>query len=220
MTTADECRPRLFVYRLPDAYRNLATSADPTSDSMPADGLGRPLNLQQIGSPTWSSEQYSLASLVHERALAYRCRTHDPAQADLFIVPAYRETLGSDIKCAERQGSRLKLIHRLQLPLPNRTYRRHASSNSAADGGNDDGAVRTLTARGGADHVILNPRNGQPWDRFPYCEFALGAPELGAAVHLAMEAHPHNASWVYPEGYCGKVCVPAYRPQLLSEAFY
>ena len=29
-----------------------------------------------------------------------------------------------------------------------------------------------------------------------------------------------SGSWVYPEGYCGKVCVSAYRPQALSEPLY
>ena len=236
---AEECRPRLYVYRLPEAYR------DPTesTNNMPADGIGPPLHIQQhIGMPLWNTEQYSLASLVHERGLAYRCRTHDPAEADLFLVPAYRGRMTSTVPCAEAPGSRLKLLQRIQIPLHGRNA--SSTSNSGTTSGttttttistdvasrrlsralrSGTDAVRPLTtldARGGADHIILNPRNGEPWDKTPFCELMLSAPQLGAAQYLSMEAHPHNASWVYPEAYCGKVCVPAYRPQLLSEHWY
>ena len=208
----DSCRPRLYTYRLPETYR------DPNSNGMPLDGLGQPLRLRdQVDVPLWDTDQYSLASLLYERALAYRCRTHNPALADLFFVPSFKGLLSTMQKCAE-PDSKVKLLQRLQVPLPNGSSRaagqqRHGTSGSG-------GVLTTLEARGGADHIILNPRSGMTWERFPYCELNMGSPSLGAALWLAMEAHPHNGSWVYPEGYCGKVCVDAYRPQLLSEPLY
>ena len=207
-----DCRPRLYVYRLPDTYRDPVESAG----GQPADGLGRPLRMRSSGieASCWDSDQYSIASLVYERALGYRCRTHDPAEADLFFVPAFKSRLGATQSCAEPESSAGKhgLAHRLRMSLPN-------SSRPASWTGKEPPS--TLEARGGADHILLNPRNGMSWERFPYCELALGSPAFGAALYLAMEQPPRNGSrWVYPEGYCGQVCVDAYRPQLLSEPWY
>ena len=216
-----QCRPRLYVYRLPDSYR------DPSDAGMPADGVGNPLRLRSAGldASVWDSGQYSLASLVHERALSWRCRTHDPAEADLFFVPAFKPRLGASQGCAEPGTSSPRgLVSRLRIPLPNGSRldgrgegRGFAGGAASAPAGHP---LTTLEARGGADHIFLNPRSGMTWERFPYCELALGSPALGAALYLAMEQAPRNNSWVYPEGYCGQVCVDAYRPQLLSEGWY
>jgi hypothetical protein len=119
-------------------------------------------------------------------------------------------------ECAE-PDSKVKLLQRLRVVLLN------ASSAGAERHGPRDGAngpPTTLEARGGADHIILNPRSGMTWERYPFCELQMGSARLGAALWLSMESHPHNGSWVYPEGYCGKVCVKAYYPQLVSESFY
>ena len=223
------CRPRLYVYRLPEMYRDPNTATE-----LPPDGIGTPTSIEEIPALLWDTEQYSLASLVYERSLAYRCRTHDPGSADLFIVPAFKSKLGTN--CPEPSRSRVKLLSRLEIPLwrgtdsvgnqtsvthyPHRNQSHRHRRGATTEIGDRDQAQTTLGRRGGADHIILSPRNGEPWDRAPYCDLQLGAHGLGAALYLSMEAHPHNASWVYPEGYCGKVCVRAYRPQLLSDPLF
>ena len=54
-----------------------------------------------------------------------------------------------------------------------------------------------IAARGGADHIVLNPRSGMTWERYPFCELTLGSAWLGAALYLAMEQAPRNDSrWV------------------------
>jgi hypothetical protein len=205
-----DCRPRLFVYRLPEAYRSPRVKYG----NLPPDGIGEPLSMRdQIDAPLWNTDQYSLGSLVHERALSYNCRTHDPSSADLFLVPAYRSYMGES-GCAEPAGSHLRLLQRLQLPLRNA---KEGRAQPSADGR----APTSLDARGGADHIFLNPRNGELWDRTASCELTFGSPQLGAALYFSMEAgNQHGETWVYPEGYCGTVCVPAYHPQLLSESWY
>ena len=208
LALSEHCRPRLYVYRLPEAYRDPQESLG----GLPPDGLGRPLHLRDVGiqATLWDAEQYSAASLLHERSLSYRCRTHDPADADLFFVPAFKSRLAAST-CAEKSGKR-GLTQRLRLELPN------ASRPTGWPSGQP---LTTLEARGGADHIVINPRNGASWERAPYCELTYGSPVLGAALHLAFEQGPRNGSrWVYPEGYCGQVCVDAYYPQLLAEPIY
>ena len=200
---SDSCRPRLFTYQLPGSYR------------ISPHGLGKAIHMRnRVHAPLWDTDQYSLGSLLYERALAYRCRTRDPSNADLFFVPAFRGTLGTVQECAE-PDSKVKLLQRLRVVLLNASS---AQRHGLLDGAN--GPPTTLEARGGADHIILNPRSGMNWERYPYCELQMGSARLGAALWLSMESHPHNGSWVYPEGYCGKVCVKAYYPQLVSESFY
>ena len=207
------CRPRLYVYRLPEGYRDPSEAGN----GLPADGLGRPLRLHASGieNGLWDADQYSLASLMYERALSFRCRTHDPAAADVFFVPAFKPRLGTEQSCAEpaaTSGHRGSLLGRLKMELPN--------SSRPADWGSRSLASSSLEVRGGADHIILNPRSGASWERYPFCELTLGHHAFGAAMYLAMEQAPRNGSWVYPEGYCGKVCVDAYYPQLVSESWY
>jgi len=195
----------LYTYQLPGSYRDSPH------------GLGKAIHIRnRVNAPLWDTDQYSLGSLLYERALAYRCRTRDPSNADLFFVPAFKGALGTMQECAE-PDSKVKLLQRLRVVLLN------ASSAGAERHGPRDGAngpPTTLEARGGADHIILNPRSGMTWERYPFCELQMGSARLGAALWLSMESHPHNGSWVYPEGYCGKVCVKAYYPQLVSESFY
>ena len=204
----DGCRPRLYVYRVPEVYR------DPNG-GVPPDGLGQPLRMRGsngVEVPSlWDAEQYTIASLIHERALGYRCRTHDVATADLFFVPAFKSRLAGTQACKDGSDRRA-LVERLRLWLPNGSWPASWASPQAPT---------TLEARGGADHIFINPRNGMSYERSPYCELTLGSPSLGAATYLAMEQGPRNGSrWVYPEGYCGKVCVAAYQPQLLPEPWY
>ena len=99
-----QCRPRLYVYQLPEAYR------DPYDDGTPRDGVGRPVHARTAAGAdltVWDNEQYSVASLIHERALSYRCRTQDPADADLFLVPAFKSRIGGGAYgCVEQSGKR------------------------------------------------------------------------------------------------------------------
>ena len=223
------CRPRLFVYELPDAYRvtknqsggdNEQESGTPGATT--SRGRGRIVTRLDHG---YEADQYSLAALLYQRALSWRCRVHEPTLADLFWVPAFRDSLPwafehgsrwSETRCigpcAEGHASRKgALVERLRLPL------------HRAGGDSSHERTSTLEARGGADHIFLNPRSGQAWERSPFCELAFGDPAFGAASFFAMEEAPRpksHPSWVYPEGYCGKVCVAAYHPQALPEALY
>ena len=163
---------------------------------MPMDALGRPLRMTAAGieNSCWDSEQYSIASLIYERALAYRCRTHDPARADLFFVPAFKPRLAVANGCAEPGAHQKRaLIQRLRIELPLNT------SSQPAEPGAPEATTTTMTttleARGGADHIIVNPRNGNKWERNPFCELAMGSAALGAAQYLAMEQGPR----VYPD---------------------
>ena len=50
----------------------------------------------------------------------------------------------------------------------------------------DDGEA-ALSRRGGADHILLNPRHGAVWEANPYCEFSYGDWRYGAPVKLSVE---------------------------------
>ena len=85
------CTPNLYVYTLPEVYRDV-------DDTSPGRGIGAELlspaetrNLLPgfpAGLRIWDSQQTAIGDLYYERALGFRCRTHSPASADLFFVPA------------------------------------------------------------------------------------------------------------------------------------
>ena len=91
----DRC-PRLFVYDLPDEYRSpdwAATQSGDGSDHV-GRGIGRPLAENPgHGFRTYDGQQYQMGDHFYQRALGYRCRTHDPSEADLFFVPAFTHQL-------------------------------------------------------------------------------------------------------------------------------
>ena len=55
--------------------------------------------------------QFGLAKVHYERALAYTCRTYDPAAADLYLVPAYATEMTASFasRCAV-DGRLIRLI--------------------------------------------------------------------------------------------------------------
>ena len=161
------CRPRLFVHALPGSYRDVLFNV----------GIGEPIN--GSSSTLYSTEQYSLGAIFHERALAYPCRTHDAAAADLLFIPAFKAHLRTGlnpVRCAEpafasviRNGTleeraRMTFLQRLR---------------------------PALERRGGADHIIVQPRTGMRWEQQQFCEVHDFDPALGAALRLSME---HDAS--------------------------
>ena len=85
----------------------------------------------------WDSQQTAIGDLYYERALGFRCRTHSPASADLFFVPAYTQDIDSQSHCAESPGALLRRLQAVRV-----------------------GNVSALERRGGTDHVLLNPRPG------------------------------------------------------------
>ena len=170
----DSCRPRLYVYRLPEAYRN-RLFAERARD------IGEPVSQNWAEFPDvqlWNSAMYGLGDLFHSRALSYRCRTFDAAQADLFFLPAYTQDIDSRKNCAEAPGARLRRLQAVRV-----------------------GNVSALERRGGTDHVLLNPRPGGHFESAVGCELDylrslfLGKPTLLSIVQAIGASTPWPYDW-------------------------
>ena len=83
---ASRCRPRLYIYdELPTRYRDDHEGGF----GAPASSLITPLPHLPEGVRLWRTAEFGLGELFLQRARRYRCRTPDPARADLFFVPAF-----------------------------------------------------------------------------------------------------------------------------------
>ena len=176
----------------------------------------------------WNSGQFSNAELMYQRALVHECRVRNESLADLFFIPAFSGALraasvSAGEHCAERGAthkpgrsnaelqsivSASGLIKRLRsVAAPHcgsRTLRRGAApatdSASTASTSTDSAFCSVLEARGGADHVIVNPRNGAVFESHPFCELDYLDPRLGNAVRLSIE-EPPRGRWEWFDHY-------------------
>ena len=176
----------------------------------------------------WNSGQFSNAELMYQRALVHECRVRNESLADLFFIPAFSGALraasvSAGEHCAERGAthkpgrsnaelqsivSASELIKRLRsVAAPHcgsRTLRRGAApatdSASTASTSTDSAFCSVLEARGGADHVIVNPRNGAVFESHPFCELDYLDPRLGNAVRLSIE-EPPRGRWEWFDHY-------------------
>ena len=106
-STQTECRPRLFVYRLPSGYRSLSTrTGHAFGNALQGTGSLKGLTL-------YSTMTYGTGAAAFEEALHHPCRTRDPAAADLFFVPAFSSNVNTNYVrswCAEQSSSRAERV--------------------------------------------------------------------------------------------------------------
>ena len=174
-------RPSLYIYNLPDRYRDDREGGF----GNPASSKIAPLPFLQPGVKLWHTAEFGLGELFTQRARAYRCRTNDPEVADLFFVPAFSSRLHNrpTERLAERGGILTSLYERLrQIRVSGRCPNGAAHNCSALD------------ARGGADHILVNPRNGAPYERHPYGELDYGDVRLGNVTLLDL-IEPGEWGW-------------------------
>lgn len=196
-TPCGHTQPRLYVHRLPEGYR------DP--GDMIGRGVGTPLNRTGMrralgrafprGVQLWDSQQYNLGDLLYERALGYGCRTHDPARADLFFVPAFSGRAGMVGILRAEQMLQVQALWQVPAARPAVVSRpadalyarlRRVRAPGAADS--------VLEARGGADHVLFTGRGGGRRETRPFVELAFDDVRLGSATLMA---HEHfDESWL------------------------
>ena len=149
------CRPRLYVYdSLPARYRDDREG-----------GYGAPLSSIRVtpllpslsgGTRLWHTPEFGLGELFLRRAEQYRCRTMDAERSDLFLIPAYSSRLhGRPTERMAEHGNMSALYARL----------RNLRVDRCASGSTNCSA---LEARGGADHLLINPRNGAAFERHPF----------------------------------------------------
>ncbi len=125
-----------------------------------------------------------LGDLFFSRALSYRCRTFDAAQADLFFVPAFTQDIDSPSHCAEAPGALLRRLQAVRV-----------------------GNVSALERRGGTDHVLLNPRPGGHFESAVGCELDylralwLGKPTLFSMVQAVGASTPWPYDWQPAQPY-------------------
>eukprot|EP00966_Prymnesium_polylepis_P048681 1127066-Prymnesium_polylepis.1 len=179
------CRPRLYVYSLPDGYRDAMDTR--------GRGMGLPLNHSHIAGMQvglYDTDAYAgLGEIFYQRALAHRCRTYRPSDADLFFVPVFSGQMGMhgwrpnttpprppSTFCAEIASYTPELLREAREALFARLWRVTVDSD-----------LRALARRGGADHILLMPRHGQRWENSPYCEFNIMDDRFGSPVRLAIE---------------------------------
>lgn len=162
-SSADSCRPRLYVYDLPKTYRH---KGSPTGR-----GFG-PLLLENDSAAikVHRAHTYGTAAAFFECAMLYRCRTTDPARADLFFIPAYTDRFSTQLYCAERPCRKradglLKRLWRLVNPS----------------------GTSYLDARGGADHFLVMPKSGLWSDDQVTSELNLRDSRLGKTLRFAVE---------------------------------
>ena len=162
--------PRLFVHSLPDGYRS-------TSDVIATigRGIGQPVKSPDEGFRIYDGQQYQLGEHFYKRALSYRCRTLDPADADLFFVPAFSHVSTGWTNTKKRMVADNMSTASRDDALFTRLRSVHSRSGESV-----------LDARGGADHVLLVTREGLLQDGSPYWELDYADSRLGAATRLAI----------------------------------
>lgn len=160
-------RPRLFIYDLPSGYQDSGQHSIgslgtvlPNASSLP--GFPRAWSLR-------STDQFALGVIFFQRALLYPCRTVDAAAADLFLVPAFSSRLSHrpTAHCMEDDANASRLGGH-----PASLYSRLRSVHTRHGG-------PALAARGGADHIFINPRNGASYEARPTCELDYTDSRLG-----------------------------------------
>ena len=149
--------PRLYIYDLPKGYQDAGGSRDSVMSSLGTvfPNVSEALPGFPHGGALHSIGQFSLGAILFQRALKYRCRTHDPAAADLFFVPAFSSRLArrstehcmDDARDGTSSGHQSLLYERLR--------------SVQLDG------EPLLARRGGADHLVVNPRNGATYESRP-----------------------------------------------------
>ena len=150
-TVETACRPALYVYELPDSYRH---------ENRPnGRGFGVPVT-SPPGLPTaalFSAVTYGTGAAFFEAALNYRCRTLEPAKADLFFVPTFTDSFNTQNTCVDATPGQPKDCSRDALFL------RLAALRSGS-------GKSYLRARGGTDHILLMGRQGFYFDMKPSFE--------------------------------------------------
>ena len=174
------CRPRLFIYdELPARYRDDHEGGF----GSPASPLISPLHRLPAGVRLWHTAEFGLGGLFAQRARAYRCRTSDASLADIFFVPAFSSKQHHRPTERAAEGGDIGALYRRL-----RTVR--VSGRCPDEAAN----CSALEARGGADHILVNPRNGAPYERHPYVELDYMDPRLGNATLLDL-MEPGDWPW-------------------------
>ena len=171
--------PLLYVYDVPDRYRDDREGGF----GNPASSRIARLPLLPDGVRLWHTAEFGLGDLFLQRARSYRCRTKDPARADLFFVPAFSSRQHNRPTERLADGGHLSALF-------TRVRKIRISGRCAAAVHN----CSALEARGGADHILVNPRNGAPYERHPYAELDYGDPRLGNATLLDL-IEPGEWGW-------------------------
>ena len=211
-----DCAFRVYIYELPKGYRHNGRT-DPRPVSLKTRHLndlnGHPWISSVEGSAVmhgfprgvrlWNSGQFSTAAIIYQRVLEHRCRTRDPATADLFLIPSWsiftKALPSSDCNQVYKNGHKAlaggMMYARLREVRGSCPDGRRSSAAAA-----DRSGCSALEARGGADHVLLSPRNGVPFETHPTCELDYSDARLGAATRLAIE-EPSRGRWQWFDHY-------------------
>ena len=143
----------------------------------------------QLSDGTWlyDTSMFAAGGIFHARLRDHACRTLDPSQASLFFVPAYtqgfrsRPTEHSVMNNFSAAGSSMLVELMERVRVRGRCRRHHAAGG--VDGQDRDvraDQCSALAARGGADHFLINPRNGALEESHPFYELNYGDPASGA----------------------------------------
>ena len=138
------------------------------------------------------------ASVSAGEHCAERGATHKPGRSNAelqSIVSASGLIKRLRSVAAPHCGSRT--LRRGAAPATDSASTDSASTDSASTG---SASCSVLEARGGADHVIVNPRNGAVFESHPFCELDYLDPRLGNAVRLSIE-EPPRGRWEWFDHY-------------------
>ena len=171
MTQRAPCRPTLYVYSVPVAFRGPAHDSSNANNDLDW-AFGRAIgSLRQAppGLTIRDQHPHMLPAVLYHRALSYRCRVRSAAAADIFFVPAFR-TLPPQHppQCAEPPNGSQDAF-----------FEQHILREADA----------ALRARGGADHFMMNARTGNRFSQASgrFCEYDESDRKWGSATRLALE---------------------------------